>query len=120
MNKKVAMQNLSSSIDSATTSLKRAFSLGTADYFIEAFQFLNKRIQALESASQEFQDAQLYDKTLGLRNLVQSVANAYETKNEESMDLAIKELEARALDLKNYVSIQDDNFEQQFSEINNY
>ena len=120
MNKKVAMQNLSNSIDSAATSLKRSFNLGTADYFIEAFQELKRRLGNLELAAREFNDGQLFEKTAGLVNLLSQIGTFYESQNEQGLQNAIMELEQRSLDLKNYVSIQDDNFEQQFSEINNY
>ena len=120
MNNKVALQNLSSAIDSATTSLKRSFNLGTADYFIESFQLLSKKVGHLDMAAQEFNDRQLFEKSQGLRNLLASISTFYESQDELKLQESITELEARSLDLKNYVSIQEDNFEQQFSEINNY
>lgn len=120
MNQKLKLQNLSSSIDSETTSLKRSFSLGAGDYFIEAFQALQRRLTALEAASTEYNDRQLFDKVVGLRQSLTSVGRAYEAQDENGITNAITELEARALDLKNFVSIQEDNFEQQFSEINKY
>jgi hypothetical protein len=120
MNQKLKLQNISSSIDSETTSLKRAFALGAGDYFIEAFQALQRRLAALESVSTEYNDRQLFDKVVGLNQSLNSVGSAFEAQNENALQTAIAELEARSLDLKNFVSIQEDNFEQQFSEINKY
>lgn len=120
MSQKLKLQNISSSIDSETTSLKRAFALGAGDYFVEAFQALQRRLNALEAASLEYNDRQLFDKVIGLKQSLASVGAFYESQNENGLQNAITELETRSLDLKNFVSIQEDNFEQQFSEINKY
>jgi hypothetical protein len=120
MNQKLKLQNLSSSIDSETTSLKRSFNLGAGDYFIEAFQALQRRLTALEAASTEYNDRQLFDKVVGLRQSLSSVGIYYEAQDENNIQASIAELETRSLDLKNFISIQEDNFEQQFSEINKY
>lgn len=120
MNEKLKLQNLSSSIDSETTSLKRSFNLGVGDYFIEAFQALQRRLTALEAASTEYNNRQLFDKVVGLRQSLASVGRAFEAQDEKAINNAIAELETRSLDLKNFISIQEDDFEQQFSEINKY
>ena len=100
--------------------MKRSFNLGAGDYFIEAFQALERRLTALEAAATEYNDRQLFDKVVGLRQSLTAVGRAFEAQDENGITNAITELETRSLDLKNFVSIQEDNFEQQFSEINKY
>jgi hypothetical protein len=120
MDQKLKLQNLSSSIDSETTALKRSFNLGAGDYFIEAFQALERRLTALEVISNEYNDRQLFDKVIGLRQSLTTVGQRFEIQDETGIQNGITELETRSLDLKNFISIQEDNFEQQFSEINKY
>ncbi len=120
MNQKVALQNLSNSIDASSTGLRRAFHLGAGEFFIQELEALEKRCVSLQAAYDTFQDRQLGEKKDKIKSATNKIKHGFSTQNEKLIDEGINDLNSASLDLKNYVSIQEDNFEEQFSEINKF
>lgn len=120
MNEKVALQTLSNGIDASATGLRRSFHLGSGEHFVQELQALEKRCVSLQAACDTYQDRQLIEKKDKIKSATNKIKHGFETQSEKFVDDGINDLNAASLDLKNYVSIQEDNFEQQFTEINKF